>query len=139
MHEPAGTFYFDDTCKFCVRSAELLKHLGADSLELKPLEPSLPSPSSLPSQSSPNPSEPTPSEPTSNSLQAPKSGEFESAKFQNAEGEKYGHLAIAEALKTSPYRYARLLSAGIESKWISPIAKQAYKLVARFRHFVKVS
>lgn len=128
MHEPVGTFYFDDTCKFCVRSAELLKHLGADSLELKPLEPSLPSPSS-----------PNSPEPTSNSLQAPKSGEFESAKFQNAEGEKYGHLAIAEALKTSPYRYARLLSAGIESKWISPIAKQAYKLVARFRHFVKVS
>ncbi len=100
-------FFYDAGCSYCKKSAEWLSSHAHKSLKLQPL--------------------------SASQLKNSDSAQF-LRKTSRSEHTYSGHFAIAEALRKSPYRYCRWISAGIRFKPFSPVARLVYRLVARNRH-----
>ena len=142
-----STFYFDQDCSFCVQSAKLLDRIGGSDMEIAPLAEITP-PDEMAQEKGTLPAAeiaPPANRQTATQVKAsPKSnpedaaqfrtGQPDAAQFRDSTGEvAYGHLAIAGALRTSPYIYVRWAAAAISTRPLAPLAEVVYGLVARYR------
>ncbi len=135
------TFYFDDGCSFCVKSAGRLERLGGGSIQLEPLGLAPPisgAGTEIDKQGFERDDGKAAISELSSEQSFQEQENFETARYRDSNGDIFsGHLAIASALRESPRRLTRW--AGTVMKILGPISKAIYKVVARHRHQIKAT